>query len=335
MLDAQRPAAGLGGIAGLERGDEAARISLQLARLVEGGLVARAHEAAVAPVERQVVGERRRERLRQARSSAASPPRRGCDLGRERRDAAEQIADRCRRNQAVAQAGEVARAAALERKPRQRPGDIRHAAQGGAQAPRAAPRSSARKRDRGLARESRRGRPKGRRRARRGAARRSAETVRSIVATRLPARSPASVRVSSRLARVAASIDEDAGRRLATRRLERRPLRRTGCARRNASAAPAAGRLGAREGAEAVERRDAEEVPQAPLGGGRIEPVAGDGRHAARVSRHRFRSSGSSRNWSGTTISRGSKRAISAASPAASVSDSAKRPVEMSSAARP
>ena len=42
---------------------------------------------------------------------------------------------------------------------------------------------------------------------------------------------------------------------------------------------PGRGRLGAREGAEAVERRDAEEIPQAPLGRGRIEPVAGDGRH--------------------------------------------------------
>ena len=65
-----------------------------------------------------------------------------------------QIADRCRRDQAVAQAGEVARAAALERQARQRPGDVRHAAQGGAQAL-AQLRLIREERDRGLARENR------------------------------------------------------------------------------------------------------------------------------------------------------------------------------------
>ena len=48
VLDAQRPAARVGGVAGLERGDEAARVLPQRASLVEGGVEARPHEAAVA-----------------------------------------------------------------------------------------------------------------------------------------------------------------------------------------------------------------------------------------------------------------------------------------------
>ncbi len=119
--DLQRAHAGLVGVARLQRGDHPARFVAQRARLVERGVVAGAHEAAVALEQRQFVGERRRQL--------------GCDRGigpaQRRRSAAaisagsvasavERVGEARRCRDAVADGGEVARAAAADHQPRQR-----------------------------------------------------------------------------------------------------------------------------------------------------------------------------------------------------------------------
>ena len=108
------------GVARLERRDEAARILLQLAQLVELGIEAGADEAAVALQERQLVGER-------AASPSATSVRRPCRHLRGLAQLLRQIGrdgefepELARREQAVAHAGEIARAAAAEAEARQR-----------------------------------------------------------------------------------------------------------------------------------------------------------------------------------------------------------------------
>ena len=109
--DLERAHAGLLGIARLQRRDHAARFVAQRARLVERGVVARAHEAAVALEQRQLVAERRgklaRDRgvgLAQARSRPAAtsagraPP--AVELGGEARRGR-----RCRRGSRRGRAG--------------------------------------------------------------------------------------------------------------------------------------------------------------------------------------------------------------------------------------
>ena len=271
------------------------------------------------------------------RSGAAAPaPRRAGEqrrqrggVRRERRGGGRSPRPR----EAVAQAGQVARTAALEAEPRHGAGEIGR----GAQLPRR----------RAAQRRVRRPGPRPHPAALAIAASRSAGrqplgeeaapaavTVRSIASSRLPARSPARVRVSSRLARVAGSIAMCAGR-LAAGRLERRPCGRPACARhrRRAAAAPD---LGPREGAEAVERRDAEIGGEPALGAGRVEDVAADGVTAARASRQSAASAGSAWSASATRISLGSMRAISAGEAGLVASRSTRNaPVEMSTQARP
>ena len=72
--DLQRAHAGVLGIARLQRGDHPARFVAQRARLVERGVVAGAHEAAVALEMRQLVVERRRKLRRDRRDPAGAAP---------------------------------------------------------------------------------------------------------------------------------------------------------------------------------------------------------------------------------------------------------------------
>ena len=121
VLDAERADVGLGGVARLQAGDDAAALVAELARLVEVGAMAVADEAAVALQMRQVVGERRRRARRPAPPArAASAGARLGDLGRQRRR--RRCASREPRGdgEPVADRGEVARAAAVERQARQR-----------------------------------------------------------------------------------------------------------------------------------------------------------------------------------------------------------------------
>ena len=113
------------GIARLQRRDHAAGFVAQRARLVERGVVARAHEAAVALEVREARRRappraRRRSRHRAGaapRPLARAPPAMAAllvELGRELGGG----------DDAVADGGEVARAAAADHQPRQRAGEI-------------------------------------------------------------------------------------------------------------------------------------------------------------------------------------------------------------------
>ena len=76
VLDAQRADVGVGGVAGLQAGDDPAALVAEAARLVEFGAEAGADEAAVALQVRQVVGERRSERRLRASPGGAPALRR-------------------------------------------------------------------------------------------------------------------------------------------------------------------------------------------------------------------------------------------------------------------
>ena len=258
----ERAAAGLGGVAGLQRGDEAARIVAELARLVEGGIAAgaarsRRRASTGAGSSASVAGERRGEIGVRPRRAPA-PPRRARPADRRRRPARAPISRGG--HDAVAQAGEIARPAAAEAEPGRGPGHVGRAQEDAAQA---------------LALEapSRRAMPPPRDGAPMAATsvsgplRRSARsrappgvTVRSMAASRLPARSPESVRVSSRLARVAASMASVAAGTLAARRRQRRARAELRALDVEEGAA-GGGDLGAAEGAEGVERRRRRRTP--------------------------------------------------------------------------
>ena len=92
MLDAQRPAAGLGRVAGLQLRDHLARIDLQQTQLVQRRVMALAHEAPVAPVERQFLGQRRRQPRRQVRIDLGEGARGFRQFGRQGRPV-EQLGD--------------------------------------------------------------------------------------------------------------------------------------------------------------------------------------------------------------------------------------------------
>ena len=175
--------------------------------------------------------------------------------------------------EAVAQRGEIARAAAVDRQPRQRAQEI------GRRGERLAQRVAQRRRldEKGDGVE-----PFVDRRADRssGLASRSAISrapagvaVRSMVAISEPARSPASVRVSSRLARVAASISSPAPRARRAGQLEPRQRVDLG-ALEIAERQRRGGDLGAAERAEPLQRVDAVEVLDQPRRRSGVERLA-------------------------------------------------------------
>lgn len=205
MLHLELPAGAFLGIASLQRGDHLARIGLQQPGLVQIGVIALAHETAIAPEQRQIIGQRRRQRLAPCRIERLKAGACSRKLWRERRRAFQITANSPCGGEAIPQRREIARAAAPDEQPRQRPGDI------------GAARSRLRSRSRSATSSCSAATLSCRARIAAGSvsgpARRSASNrpppgvnVRSMVARRLPARSPDRVRVSSRLARVAASI---------------------------------------------------------------------------------------------------------------------------------
>ena len=118
VADFQPAYAGLFGIARLQRGDHAARFVAQRARLVEARVVAFAHESAVALERGQFGGERALQVLRPACRPGGGRKQR---VGDFRRD----VVQRCQsagkiggRQHAVADGGEIARAAAADRQTR-------------------------------------------------------------------------------------------------------------------------------------------------------------------------------------------------------------------------
>ncbi len=123
VLDPERPAAGGFGVARLERGDDLSRILAEQPGLVDLGVVARAHEIAVAAVERQVVGERPGQFVRE---SPVGPVEAAGEAG----EAVRQILPRQARaegrggGEPVAQGGEIARAGAVQADAGERAGDV-------------------------------------------------------------------------------------------------------------------------------------------------------------------------------------------------------------------
>ena len=133
VLDAKRAAAGLGRIAPLERRNESARILLQLARLVEIGIVARAHEAAVAPHQRQILAKGSGKIVGGARVELAERAAGKPQLVRQRAGCKEHEAEVPGGEKTVAQTSKIARAAASESEPREGARKIGRALEDGAQ----------------------------------------------------------------------------------------------------------------------------------------------------------------------------------------------------------
>ena len=104
VLHPQGTTAGLRRVARLKRRDEAARILLQLAQLVEIGVVGRTDESAIALQQRQFVGERGRERVGDVRGQDLQGSR-GLREFRRQFASSEKRAQFARGEQAVAHAG--------------------------------------------------------------------------------------------------------------------------------------------------------------------------------------------------------------------------------------
>ena len=126
MADLERADAAQADILGLQLGDHPAALVAQPAGVVELGVEGRRHERAVAGEERRLGDQRsvepRDQRLVPGQRLARRGEHRG-ELVRQRR------AQPLRLRQAVADRREIARAAAVERQPRQRPLEVGHLAQ--------------------------------------------------------------------------------------------------------------------------------------------------------------------------------------------------------------
>ena len=288
-------------------------------------------------------------RLRSGSSSASAAARSSAAFGVELRQSAAsrgqfvgQVRPRCQdhgelahREEAVAQAGEVARAAALEPEARQRPREVGRALQHPAQ-PVAQVAVVGEERDRIVPRpdgvdlgerpgQALRQKPRparghgpvdGGERRFPPARRKACGSVRDWRASPRRWTSAAPGAVAAR--RVAGP----AGCRAASspRRTERRARRRD---------------LGAAEGAERVERRDAEMILEPPLRGGRVEALAGEGRHGGAGLAPQARKSRILEDCiRQEDLARFEPRDLGG-EPGPSVSLKEKRPVEMSRAASP
>ena len=122
----QRFDAGRLGVARLQPGDHLAAAVAELAMLVEIAIEAVADEAAVALVERQLVGERR---ARSCSTSSGTEPEPAAtassSCGRPRPAARRKMrGERAGPSDGVAHRAEIARTAAVEREPRQRPRQV-------------------------------------------------------------------------------------------------------------------------------------------------------------------------------------------------------------------
>ena len=156
VADLEALDAGVVGVARLHRGDDEARGVAQVAGLVERGLIAFANEAAVALDQRQLLGQRALEFARQLARRAAQRRHHRSDILRRMIELVEPRQRLVGGEDAVAQACEIARAAAADRQPRQRARHVGRAAQDGADiVARRAVRDEGRRRHRAAARSRR------------------------------------------------------------------------------------------------------------------------------------------------------------------------------------
>ena len=117
--DLERLDAGILGVARLHRGDDEAGSVAQIAAFVERGLITLADEAAVALDQRQLFGQRAFELAGKVARGPAQRLHHGDDLRRRRFDLRQPRQCLIRREDAIAQARQIARAAASDRQPRQ------------------------------------------------------------------------------------------------------------------------------------------------------------------------------------------------------------------------
>src|SRR5215212_9281706 len=108
VLDPQRPASRLGGVAGLQRGDKAPRVLPQRPGLLEGSVEAGPHEAAVALGQGQFVRKRRCDDVRKRWVERAERAGRCGEFVRQRHGGRERQSRFARAQKTVADAGEVA-----------------------------------------------------------------------------------------------------------------------------------------------------------------------------------------------------------------------------------
>ena len=282
----ERLDAGVVGVARLHRGDDEAGGVAQIAALVERGLIAFADEAAVALDQRQLVGERALELAREIARGAAQRLHHGQRFPAAALRAAPSRASACVGGEnAVAQAGQIARAAASDRQPRQRARHVGRGAQRGADI-------VAR---RAVGDEGRdRIQPP---RDRRAVGERRREPLRQQ--PRAGGGHGAVDRIEQRAAPLAGQrarqfeigagggVDRHGGAGgLARRRRQRRAfadLRAVDIG----DGGGRGGRFQPRHRGEAVHGRDREIIAQPPLGGGAVEDVAGQRRHRRQFAQQR------------------------------------------------
>ena len=132
VADFQALDAGVVGVARLHRGDDEARGVAQIAALVERRLIALADKTAVALDQRQLLGQRAFEFAREIARRAAQRLHHRGDLLRRIVEPAEPRQRLVGGQNAVAQAGKIARAAASDRQSRQRARHVGRGAQRGA-----------------------------------------------------------------------------------------------------------------------------------------------------------------------------------------------------------
>ena len=273
------------GVARLHRGDDEARGVAQIAGLVERGLIAFAHKAAVALDQRQLFGQRALEFARQFARRPAQRRHHGGDFRRRILKLRQSRQRGIGRQNAVAQSREVARAAASDRQSRQRARHVGRGAQRGADfvahggvgdegGDRIEP-----PRDRGAVGE-RRGKPL-RKQARSGCGHGAVDGVEQRAAP-FAGQRPRQFEIGA-----GGRVDRHGGAGgLARRRRQRRALSDLGavdigdggCGRRG---------LQPRHRAEAVHGGDREIIAQPPLGGGAVEDIAGQRRHRRQFAQQR------------------------------------------------
>ena len=285
VADLEALDAGVVGIARLHRGDHEARGVAQIAGFVERALIAFADKAAVALDQRQLFGQRAFEFARQL-------ARRLAQRRHDRNDILRRLVELRQPRQrlvggedAVAQAGEIARAAAPDRQPRQRARHVGRGAQRGADivarggvghegADRIEP-----ARDRGAVGQ-RRGEPLCQQ-ARSGRGHRAVDRVEQRAAPF------AGQRARQFEIGAGGGVDRHGGAGgLARRRRQRRALSDLGAVDIG-DGGGGGGRFQPRHRAEAVHGRDREIIAQPPLGGGAVEKsrvsgvTAGNSRNSA------------------------------------------------------
>ena len=273
------------GVARLHRGDDEPRGVAQVAGLVERRLIAFADEAAVALDQRQLFGQCAFEFAGQIARGAAQRLHHGRDLRRRRVKLRKPRQRLIGRQNAVAQACEIARAAASDRQPRQRARHVGRGAQRGADIVARGAVGDERRdrvqppRNRGIVGQRRR-QPL-RQQARSGGGHGAVDGIEQRSAP-FAGQRPRQFEVGA-----GGGIDRHGGAGgFARWRRQRRALADLGAVDIG-DGGGCGGGFQPRHRAEAVHGGDREVIAQPPLGGGAVEDVAGQRRHRRQFAQQR------------------------------------------------